>query len=255
MKEIFDFVAKVSSRISFLTVDEEHNLIARAKKGDRNASSALFCANSRYLLKTAKAYEHLYGISLEDAFDAAVDGFFKAIEKFNLNSQNRLVTLAQWWIRHYEQEALYHNHLITIPHGKLKNLKDRNPGENADYESAKLYYASGMSLSLETPIGNNEEDETLGDLMRSSYGDPLVEVENKILSETVENFLNENLNEKENYILRLYFGIADGKEYSLSDIGKRMGYSRQRIDQIKKNAIKKLRSNPEISKNLREFVA
>lgn len=254
MKEIYDLVAKASSKVGFLTRDEERGLLVKAKKGDGKASSDLFCANSRYLLKTARYYEKAFGISLEDAFDAAVDGYMKAIEKFDLSKQNRLITLAGWWIRYYEQEAICHSHMIAIPRKKLMMLSEKMPRDKGSHEDASLHFMSARFLSLDAPFAGDEDGGTIGDIIESDYGDPCLEMERASMVETVADAMKKNLTERESYILKMNFGMVDGKEHSLSDIARDMGYSKQRINQIKKAAMKKL-GGPDVSPALKELIA
>ena len=99
MAEIFDFVRIVSNKIEFLDAEQERNLLIKAQKGDFKASEKLFCANSRFILKTSSPYAQKYGLTLEDTFSAACEGFLKAVQKFDTKKENRLITLATFWIK------------------------------------------------------------------------------------------------------------------------------------------------------------
>lgn len=156
MVDIFDFVKIVSNKIEFLDVEQEHNLLIKAQKGDSKASEKLFCANSRFILKISSGYAQKYGLTLEDTFSAACEGFIKAIEKFDTKKENRLITLATWWIKITIQDELYRSHAIKIPHNLLYLLKTEDSENGDELRNTSLLNACGKIASLDESFGDKE---------------------------------------------------------------------------------------------------
>lgn len=152
MNKIIELVSNACSKVDFLSKEQERELIIKAQQKDKSAINDLFCANSRYLLKEARKYEKSYGLPLEDSFDAACEGYLRAIQRFDLNKQNRLITLAGFWIRYMEQETLRQKHLIAVPYKKL-----------AEYGSL-----AGNIASLDAAF-DSEEESSLLDFVADEY--------------------------------------------------------------------------------------
>lgn len=254
MGDIFDLVRIASEKTSFLNAEQEKELIIKAQKGDIKSSEMLFCANSRFILKQAKGFAQNYELPLEDVFSSACEGFLKAIEKFDLKKENRLITLASWWIKSAVQNQLYKEHTIKIPHNQLNFLKSENRENYNDLKMALLLNACGSITSLDTPIGNEEDSECLYDTLSGSYGNPQEEYEISEVRKIIESVMKENLNDREIYVLKMAFGFIDGETHSLSEIGQLLGCSKQRAEQIKKAALLKLR-HPRVFYQLKDLVA
>ena len=254
MSDIFDLVRNASEKTGFLSMEQERELIIKAKKGDEKASEQLFCANSRFLLKQANRFSQSYGLLLEDTFSASCLGFMKAIEKFDLNKENRLITLATWWIQNAIQDELYRSHAIKIPRNKINLLNAENTEGCENLSTANLFNACGDIASLDETFGNEEDSGSLYDTLSSHSADPEEILELNELLKVIETMLKANLNEREIYVIKMSFGFIDGKQHSLSEIGALLGCSKQRADQIKKAALIKLR-HPNVSYRLKDFVA
>ena len=254
MAEIFDFVRIVSNKIEFLDAEQERNLLIRAQKGDSKASEKLFCANSRFILKTSSRYAQKFGLTLEDTFSAACEGFIKAIEKFDTKKENRLITLATWWIKSTIQDELYRSHAIKIPHNLLYLLKTEDSENGDELRNASLLNACGKIASLDESFGDEEDSWCLYDSISSSLADPERVVEQHEMQTTIEEVLKNNLSKREIIVLKMIYGLIDGQEHSLSEVGKQLGCSKQRADQIKKAALVKLR-HPRVFCKLKDLVA
>lgn len=254
MVEIFDFVKIVSNKIEFLDAEQERNLLIKAQKGDSKASEKLFCSNSRFILKISSRYAQKYGLTLEDTFSAACEGFIKAIEKFDTKKENRLITLATFWIKSKMQDELYRSHAIKIPHNLLHLLKTDDSENGEDLKNASLLNACGKIASLDESFGDEEDSWCLCDSISSSLAAPERVVEQHEMQTTIEEVLKNNLSKREIIVLKMIYGLLDGQEHSLSEVGKQLGCSKQRADQIKKVALVKLR-HPRVFCKLKDLVA
>ena len=254
MAEIFDLVRTASEKTEFLNFEQERDLIIKAQKGDSKASEKLFCANSRFILKTSSRYAQKFGLTLEDTFSAACEGFIKAIEKFDTKKENRLITLATWWIKSTIQDELYRSHAIKIPHNLLYLLKTEDSENGDELRNASLLNACGKIASLDESFGDEEDSWCLYDSISSSLADPERVVEQHEMQTTIEEVLKNNLSKREIIVLKMIYGLIDGQEHSLSEVGKQLGCSKQRADQIKKAALVKLR-HPRVFCKLKDLVA
>lgn len=253
-EKIFDLVRTTSEKTEFLNFEQERDLIIRAQKGDSKASEKLFCSNSRFILKISSGYAQKYGLTLEDTFSAACEGFIKAIEKFDTKKENRLITLATWWIKSTIQDELYRSHAIKIPHNLLYLLKTEDSENGDELRNASLLNACGKIASLDESFGDEEDSWCLYDSISSSLADPERVVEQHEMQTTIEEVLKNNLSKREIIVLKMIYGLIDGQEHSLSEVGKQLGCSKQRADQIKKAALVKLR-HPRVFCKLKDLVA
>lgn len=253
-EKIFDLVRTTSEKTEFLNFEQERDLIIRAQKGDSKASEKLFCANSRFILKISSGYAQKYGLTLEDTFSAACEGFIKAIEKFDTKKENRLITLATWWIKSTIQDELYRSHAIKIPHNLLYLLKTEDSENGDEVRNASLLNACGKIASLDESFADEEDSWCLYDSISSSLADPERVVEQHEMQTTIEEVLKNNLSKREIIVLKMIYGLIDGQEHSLSEVGKQLGFSKQRADQIKKAALLKLRQ-PRVFCKLKDLVA
>lgn len=253
-EKIFDLVRTTSEKTEFLNFEQERDLIIRAQKGDSKASEKLFCSNSRFILKISSGYAQKYGLTLEDTFSAACEGFIKAIEKFDTKKENRLITLATWWIKSTIQDELYRSHAIKIPHNLLYLLKTEDSENGDELRNASLLNACGKIASLDESFGDEEDSWCLYDSISSSLADSERVVEQHEMQTTIEEVLKNNLSKREIIVLKMIYGLIDGQEHSLSEVGKQLGCSKQRADQIKKAALVKLR-HPRVFCKLKDLVA
>ena len=264
---------KEIGRVQLLTAAEEVELALKIEEGDQEAKQRLAEANLRLVVSIAKRYVGR-GMQFLDLIQEGNMGLMKAVEKFDYVRGFKFSTYATWWIRQAITRAIADqartiripvhmvetiNKLIRVSRQLLQELgRDPKPEEIAkememsEEKVREIMKIAQDPVSLETPIGE-EEDSHLGDFIPDE--DALAPAEAaaySLLKDQIEEVLG-SLNEREQKVLKLRFGLEDGRARTLEEVGKEFDVTRERIRQIEAKALRKLR-HPSRSKKLRDYL-
>lgn len=263
------------SKIPLLTRGEEEDLAYKAKNGDKTAREKLIRANLRFVVTVAKKYRN-QGIPLSDLINEGNMGLITAIEKFEVERGYHFISYAVWWIRQAILKAICErsrtirlplnraNELVQIEK-KKRNLEIENNREATPQEIAKelsmdeelvkhLLNISKDTISLETPVYDDKKSSSnISDFITDDkYISPEKNVEKKALNEIINNVL-ETLTEKEKQIIEYRYGLNGNNSMSLKEIGKKYSLTKERIRQIEKKALSRLKHSSR-SEKLKTFI-
>ena len=264
---------KEIGKVSLLTADEEIELAKRMEQGDEEAKKRLAEANLRLVVSIAKRYVGR-GMLFLDLIQEGNLGLIKAVEKFDYRKGYKFSTYATWWIRQAITRAIADqartiripvhmvetiNKLIRVSRQLLQELgREPTPEEIAEEMKMpvervrEILKISQEPVSLETPIGE-EEDSHLGDFIQDdNVPVPAEAAAQTLLKEQLDEVLD-TLTEREQKVLRLRFGMNDGRARTLEEVGKEFDVTRERIRQIEAKALRKLR-HPSRSRKLRDYL-
>ncbi len=264
---------KEIGRVPLLTQDEEIELAQRMKDGDSAAKKRLAEANLRLVVSIAKRYGGR-GMSFLDLIQEGNLGLIKAVEKFDYTKGFKFSTYATWWIRQSITRAIADQaRTIRIPVHmvetitKVKKVSSQLLHQNGRDPSAdEIAQALDMPVervreimriaqdpvSLETPIGE-EEDSHLGDFIPDENAPEPTEAASLVLLKEQINQVLSTLTEREEEVLRLRFGLEDGRSRTLEEVGQMFNVTRERIRQIEAKALRKLR-HPNRSNKVKDFI-
>ncbi|MCI5905513.1 MAG: RNA polymerase sigma factor RpoD [Oscillospiraceae bacterium] len=264
---------KEIGRVPLLSAEEEIELAERMAKGDKKAKKRLSEANLRLVVSIAKRYVGR-GMQFLDLIQEGNLGLIKAVEKFDYTKGFKFSTYATWWIRQAITRAIADQartiripvHMVeTITKVKKvssmllhKNGHDASPEEIAeelDMEPERVREIMRIAqdpVSLETPIGE-EEDSHLGDFIPDDDAPAPADAASLILLKEQLGEVLSTLTDREEKVLRLRFGLEDGRSRTLEEVGKEFNVTRERIRQIEAKALRKLR-HPSRSKKVKDFL-
>jgi RNA polymerase primary sigma factor len=262
------------NKIPLLSREEEVQIARRAKEGSREAKEHLVKANLRFVVNVAKQYQN-QGLSLSDLISEGNIGLLTAVEKFDVDRGYHFISYAVWWIKQSILKAICEkSRMIRLPLNRANELLqvekarreiERNKEGEAELEEIAQYLnmdkrrindlitAAREHVSLEAPLSQDKDANTISDLMEDSKGESPEEVTvNSTLQEAIQEVLS-TLSDKEYNVIKYRFGLEGERPHSLKEIGDKYNLTKERIRQIEKKAISRLK-HPSRSKRLESFI-
>ena len=263
--EVLSTYLKAIDKIPLLTYEEEYDLALKAKNGDKKARESLINSNLRFVVSVAKKFRG-QGIPLEDLINEGNIGLMTAVDKFEPEKGYHFISYAVWWVRQAILKALAEqsrpvrlplnrsNELIQIVRAKNELLKS---GENSDPSAEDIAEKTGLErnlvkslmditremISFDSPIkGDEEGDSSYFDFVEDKSQTPEEDVVNHMMEKDVRSLLGV-LGDKERDIIEKRYGFNGREPMSLKAIGDEYNLTKERIRQIEKSALEKLRNN------------
>ncbi len=259
-------------RYRILTPEEEKDLVHRVKRGDPTAVNPLVLGNLRFVVSIARRYQGK-GLSLLELINEGNLGLYKAAKRYDPSRDVKFISYAVWWIRQSIQKALFEQvGAVRIPPNKLalvnrfKRALLQNGGNYEktvalpEFESHEKEIAEIMEkiadVSLNAPVGGEGDGRdpvtTLLDVLGTEGGQEM-DAEKAELSRSLDSVLGQ-MSEREEKVLRMYYGINYAREFTLDEIGRELKLTRERVRQIKNRSLRKLLRSRESKEKLLPFV-
>lgn len=272
---ILSMYLKEINRIPLLSAEEELSLAKRVQKGDEFARKRMIESNLRFVVNVAKKYQN-QGMPLIDLINEGNIGLMTALEKFDPDKGYHFISYAVWWIRQTIMKAINEksravrlplnrtNELMQIQKAQrslMKDLSTEDPsmeeiglltGFKSDHVSNLLSISREM-ISLDAPVFNDGSASNIGDFIEDESQNPEQSLLDASLKEDVRSLLA-TLSDKEREIIELRFGLEGKAPLSLKEIGELYNLTKERIRQIEKKALERLR-NPSKSKMVESYIA
>ena len=262
------------SKLPMLTEEEEVQVAKRIREGDTEAMEKLIQSNLRFVVSVAKQYQN-QGLALNELINEGNIGLIKAASKFDETKGFKFISYAVWWIRQSILQALIEQpRVVRLPMNKAtiynkiqraivdfeqKNQREPSNDELAEIlemkpdELAILRATLTFHLSVDTPVGDDDDTTSLDLMTDNSMATPDSQLIDESLHDELEHAL-QSLSEREVEIVKYYFGLNDfNQSYSLDEIGIKLNLTRERVRQLKDKAIRKMRRFA-ITKELKSYL-
>jgi RNA polymerase primary sigma factor len=261
-------------KVEMISSEEEIELARLIKTGDKKALDRLVKANLRFVVSVAKQYQN-QGLSLQDLVNEGNLGLIKAAQRFDETRGFKFISYAVWWIRQSILHAIaVQGRMVRLPLNKIGSMQKINSAktileqtfqrEPTDEEIAEIMEIDpeeikGISqsfqrkVSMDKPIGNDSDDGTLEDMLKSEDSLP---PDNELMKESLTQEINRTLrvlNKREAEIIKMYYGLNGYYAHSLEEIGEIYGLTRERVRQVKESCIRRLRQSTR-HKNLKGYL-
>jgi RNA polymerase primary sigma factor len=254
----FGLYLREIGRETLLTPEQEKELAARIKRGDKAARERMITANLRLVVKLATGYANL-GLPLLDLISEGNIGLMKAVERFDPAKGGKLSTYAAWWIKQSIKRALANqSKTIRVPVHQIEKIakirrltadlgrepSDEELADEVGLTAAKVAALKGSAISpasLDAPVGRDDGETLFGEMISDENAeDPRAKLEEKDALAGLGSVL-EVLTPREREIMKLRYGLGGGRQKTLEHIGAKFGITRERIRQIQVGALRKLR--------------
>ncbi len=257
-------------KYGLLKPEEEIDLAIKIKKGDADAQDKLVRANLRFVVSVAKMYQN-QGLSLGDLINEGNIGLVKAAQRFDETRGFKFISYAVWWVRQGIMSAIAdQSRVVRLPLNRVGNLTklgkvyreleqefERKPTteelakilEISSEEVAYILQISSRQVSVDAPFNNSDENKTT--LMDVLHNEEQPMPDTDLMQDSLKNEVADilsTLDEREAEVIRLSFGIGSNQKATLEEIGERFNLTRERIRQIKENALRKLRTSKRSNK-------